>query len=97
MSQVAEIIRQQIGHKALYMLGAYNLLSHGDENALSFRIKGSRKVNYIKITLTPADLYDMEFGKIKKYDYDVVETHNGVYVDMLHGLIEQETGLYTSL
>lgn len=95
MSQVAEIIRQQLGNGTLYMLGAKNLATSG--NDLQFRIRGSRNVNFIKITLTPADLYDIEFGKIKKYDYDVVKVHEGVYVDMLHGLIEQETGLYTKL
>jgi len=65
MSQVANIIRDQIGGKALFMLGAKNLLAHGEENALSFRIRGSKKVNYIKISLTPSDLYTMEFGKFQ--------------------------------
>ena len=95
---VAEIIADQIGHKAFYMLGAYNLLNHGDEEkALSFRIKGSRKVNYIKISLTPADLYDIEFGKVWGLNYKVVKTVEGVYADMMHDLIEQNTGLYTKL
>lgn len=96
MANVAEIIRDQIGGKALYMLGAKNLVNHGD--ALSFRVRGSRKVNYIKITLDAGmDLYNMEFGKIHGYNYKVKATHEGVYADMMHDLIEAETGLYTSL
>ena len=39
----ASIIKDQIGGKALFMLGAKNLLDHGD--ALSFRIRGSKAVN----------------------------------------------------
>lgn len=95
MSQIAETIRSQLGHKALYMLGAKTFGTNG--NDLCFRIRGSKAVNYIKITLTSADLYDMEFGKIWGHKYKVVETHKGVYADMMHGLIETETGLYTSL
>jgi hypothetical protein len=97
MSQVAKIIQEQIGGKTFYMLGAKNLMSHGDENALSFRIRGSKAVNYIKISLNGKDLYDMEFGKIHGMNYKVKATHNDVYADMMHGLIESETGLYTKL
>lgn len=108
----ANEIRNQIGRKALFMLGAYNIAGSSSENFLSFKIKGSRKVNYIKITLNESDLYDMEFGKMgkklnKEYaaigmkiysdTYKVVAEENGVYSDMLHKLIEKHTGLLTSL
>lgn len=92
---IATEIRNQIGHKALYMLGAKNIA--GDSNSLSFRIRGSQKVNHIKIALNSMDLYDMTFGKIRGDSYKVVSEKNGVYNDMLHGIIESETGLYTSL
>ena len=95
MANVAETIRQQIGNGALYMLGAKNLLDHGD--ALSFRVRGSRAVNYIKITLNGMDMYDMEFGKIHGLNYKVKAEVANVYADMLRGIIEQETGLATSL
>jgi hypothetical protein len=94
-TSTADIIRDQIGNKALYMLGAKNLMNVG--NGLSLRIRGSRKVNYIKITLNGMDTYDMEFGKVHGLNYKVVATHEGIYVDMMHKLIENETGLYTSL
>ena len=92
---VASIIRDQISGKTLFMLGAKNLIAH--ENALSFRIRGSKAVNYIKITLNSSDLYDMEFGKVWGTKYTVKATHNDVYNDMMHNLIEKETGLYTKL
>lgn len=92
---VANTIKEQIGHKALYMLGAKNLL--GDSNSLQFSIRGSKKANMIKITLNSMDTYDMKFMKVGRSNFKVVCEHNGVYDDMLHNLIEKETGLYTSL
>lgn len=92
---VATIIRGQIGGKALFMLGAKNLLDCG--NALSFRVRGSKAVNYIKVTLNSMDTYDMEFGKIWGLNYKVVAEHNGIYCDRMHEIIRNETGLATNL
>ena len=92
---IANTIKNQIGGKALYRLGAKNLLDCG--KALSFRVRGSKRVNYIKITLNSMDTYDLEFGKVWGLNYKVVETFEGAYVDMLHSLIEKNTGLYTSI
>lgn len=109
---VPNTIKEQIGSKALYMLGAKNLV--GDKNSLSFRIRGSNKANYIKITLDANDTYTVEFGKVRtpraslktlhmtpeEYmaaGYKVVAKHSGVYDNMLHKIIEKETGLYTKL
>lgn len=95
-NQVAETIRQQIGHKALYMIGAKNLLAHDD--ALSFKIgRNSKSVNYVKITLTPADLYDIKFSWVTKNGEKVRSSEEGIYCDMLHGAIERNTGMYTKL
>jgi hypothetical protein len=108
---VANAIKEQIGHKALYMLGAKTLVAHKD--GLSFRIRGSNKANYVKITVAPNDTYNMEFAKIravpilraihmtpeqeKEKSYKVVAEHKGIYSDMLNKIIEQETGLSTKL
>lgn len=94
--QVANEIKRQLGNQALMMLGAKNLTTNGGNN-LSFRIKGSRKINHINIKYNSLDLYDVEFGKIAKYDYKVVNTVENIYSDMLHEIIESETGLYTKL
>lgn len=94
-TSTADIIHDQLGHKALCMLGAKNLMNVG--NGLSLRIRGSKAANYIKITLNAMDTYDMEFGKIRGLNCKVVATHTGIYCDMMHKLIETETGLYTSL
>jgi len=95
--ETAETIRQQIGGKALYMLGAKNF-SFDADGSLSFRIRGSKKVNYIKVTLDRGmDLYNMELGKIWGYNYKVVAEETGLYFDMLCTMIEKHSGLYTSL
>lgn len=93
---IAKTIAEQIGNKAFFMIGAKNLLAHDD--ALSFKIgRNSKSVNYVKITLTPADLYDIEFGWVTKNGYKVRSSEEGIYFDMLHGAIERNTGMYTSL
>ena len=94
--RVAETIRKQIGNKALFMMGAKNLVA-GDDY-LSFRIgRNSKGINYIKITLNRMDLYNIEFGAIRGMDYKVKYEAKDVYVDMLHNVIENHTGMYLSL
>lgn len=97
--QVAgEIFRQLGGNKFKAMTGAYNMsYSNDGRGALSLKFKGSNKANYLKITLTSMDLYNMEFGKIRGHNYKVVKTYDGVYDDMLQKIFTNVTGLYTHL
>jgi hypothetical protein len=94
--QVANTIKKQLGHKALVMMGAKNLV--GGDDYFSFRIgRNSKGINYIKITLTSMDLYDIEFGSIRGMNYKVKYEAKGIYADMMHNVIEQNTGMYLSL
>ena len=100
-SGYAEEIRNQIGHRAFVMLGAKNIAKGIDDvgEYLSFKISGSRKYNYVKVAYNHGkDLYQMTFMKatLKKgiTKEDVIDN---VYADQMHELIEQYTGLYTSL
>jgi len=98
--EIAKTIFNQIGGKALFMLGAKNKAYGESENGstyVSFRVRGSKAVNYVKITLNGLDLYDMEFGKIWGTNYKVVKESNNIYFDFMHKEIESATGLYTSL
>jgi len=96
---VANTIRDQIGTIAFRLLGAEHL--SGDDKSLSFRIRGSRKVNHVKVELDDNDTYTMTFGKltastIKKVgNYKVVAKLDQIYADMLNQMIETHTGLYT--
>jgi hypothetical protein len=93
--EVATTILQQLGgiNRLIAMMGAYNFINRG--NGVSFKIKNAR-ANYIKITLTSMDLYDVEVGRIRGHEYKVVKKAEGLYFDQLKGFIEQSTGMYMS-
>ena len=79
------------------MVGANNFFQVNDElGGASFRFKGSRKSNSIKVTLMPSDTYKVDFYRIGK-KFKKISTHEGVYCDMLKPLFEAQTGLYLSL
>ena len=95
---------QQLGGfgKLKAMVGAHTFIKHEAEKALSFKFKGSRKCNYIKITLDASDTYNVEIGrvtngKVKGFTYKVIDESAGIYCDQLKPLFESITGLYLSL
>ena len=97
--EIARTIIEQLGRGTLFMLGAKNLVDHGD--GLSFRIRGSKAANYVEIKLDAGlDLYNVEIKKIGRapsFKVKDVASHKGVYADMLHELIENATGLATRM
>lgn len=97
--RVAQTILAQLGGGGALklMLGANTFSSHADEGlgALSFRFKGCRKVNYIKIILAGNDTYSVRFSKVGKYEYDVVAFETDVYCDQLTETFRRVTGLET--
>ena len=101
-AKIGTTIMHQIGHGALFMIGAKNYVC--DNYTLIFQIRGNSKgVNYIKITLNAMDTYDIQYlnrrfhSKILEYKETIKSEDNGIYNDMLSGSIESNTGLYTSL
>ena len=96
-AEVAQTIIEQLGGqgKLIAMIGANGLGTNG--NDLVFKFKCSRVANYVKIKLNSLDLYDIEFGKIKKFNYDIVETFEGVYADMLVDIFESTCKVNLSL
>lgn len=101
--RVANIIREQLGPRALFMLGAQHLTAlaraagalggKAKGPGLAFGIRGSRNINKVAIRLDPSDTYTLDFYKGVK----LISSDSDVYVDMLHKIIESRTGLYTSL
>jgi hypothetical protein len=53
--------------------------------------------NKVRVILEPSDTYKVQFFKVRGVNCKAVAEYEGIYVDSLHGLIEKETGLYTSL
>ena len=95
---VAQTILSQLGGgKFVVMTGAKNLADYG--NALGFKIpRNKSKANYVKITLTPADLYDIEFMRLDvRTGFTVLHKVEGAYNDMLQSVFTDYTGMYTSL
>lgn len=107
----ADVILQQLGgmNKLKAMIGAKNVLSDNGGKTLLFEFPNRMrsKPNFIRITLTGRDDYDIEFGrwgrkKNKKFGimephYKQLKTYRGIYADQLRGLFEKETGLRLSL
>jgi len=93
---IAMTILQQLGgmNRLNIMTGAYNFLIVN--NGVSFKIKNPR-ANYIKITLTSKDLYNLEIGRIRGDKYTIVYEGAGLYNDQLKPIIEEKTGMYLSL
>lgn len=93
---VASIIAQQIGHKALFMIGAKNLCAGKDRLVMKIgrNVKGW---NYLRIVLNGLDLYDMTFQRIRSCKIADEITVNNIYCDQLCDVIESHTGLRTSL
>ena len=102
---IANIIAQQIGGRAFFMLGTNQKI--GDERSLAFNVRGAREtgVNKIRVTLELDDTYTVEFWKVPLgaraivADKRPVLLHSspGVYADGLHECIEFHTGLALSL
>lgn len=98
---VAKTILEQLGGgKFIAMTGAKNFL--GDTNSLSFRLPGGGGfckggINYVKVTLTPADTYNVEFSRIRGQKVTLVDAAEDIYVDQLRSIFTRATGLAVSL
>lgn len=95
-SVAKEILSQLGGNRFVAMTGAKNLVDGGKYLAFKLpRAKGG--INYVKVTLTSMDLYDLEFGRIRNMEYKVVKELKGIYNDQLQSIFTQVTGLHTRL
>ena len=99
-NEIANTTLNQLGggNRLSAMIGAKHFMSHED-GTLSFKFKGNRKMNYIRITLDASDTYTMSFQKFSpsKGTVKVILEVSMVYNDQLKAVFEQETELYLSL
>jgi len=90
---------QQLGgfNKVAAMTGAANFIDLG--NGVSFKFKGCRKINCLRVVLDADDTYTVDFYKVNMRTFDVkeVKTLSGMYCDQLIPTFESTTGLYLSL
>lgn len=99
--QVAETILAQLGgnrFKAMTGASSFSYGVHNGNHSLSFRVgKNPKKVFGVRISLTPLDVYEMEFLTMKKFEVICQAKCEHVYNDQLQEVFTQHTGLYTSL
>ena len=101
-NNIARTLLSQLGNRALFMLGAKNILA--TDRGVQFKIgRNSKSVNHVQIKLEADDTYTLTFGRLAKKRGEFVPSFKvkseavGVYADALHATIEAHTGLYTSL
>ncbi len=99
--QVASTILEQLGgNRFKAMTGAKNFIFGESESGthLTFALpRAKNKINRVRITLTPADTYTVEFFSVRGLDFKTVSNHDDVYCDTLADVFESQTGLYVSL
>lgn len=99
--QVAQTILAQLGGRQfMLMVNAKNLVSlSGDGGlALQFGTGAKNKANRLRVEYDyGSDTYNVEFGKIRKLEWNTISRHEGIYADMLQELFTAETGFYTTL
>jgi len=92
---VARTIFEQLGGYNFRMLTGATHFRGGDD-FVQFDLPSDlthRKISKVRITLTPADVYRVEFYA----GLALVDTHDDIYCDTLRDMFERVTGLYTSL
>lgn len=91
---VANTILAQLGGRGFaVMVGAHALA--GGKNFLRLRFRGSRKHNFLQVTLTPDDLYDVEIAQVGRSQVRNRERLEGIYADQLQEVFRSYTGLET--
>ena len=99
MSEVANTILHQLspqGPRGLKLMLGVDVFIAGP-NSVSFRFKGSRKVNCLRIVLTASDTYDLTFTKARGSQLTNVSEHKDIYAEDLRNLFETTTGLQTAV
>ena len=93
-----QLLQQLGGNKFIMMTGAKNLAVDKAKNTLHMKIgRNAKGVSHLRIKLTGADLYDMEFLQIRAGNIKVKAKVKGIYADQLQKMFTKHTGMYTSL
>ena len=92
---IAKTILQQIKTIDPWAMGAWgakNLVAKND--GLQFKSSGMVKWKGIVQVIYDEvlDLYNVEFGRIRKYEYKIDKKLNGVYADQLVEVINNQVG-----
>jgi len=93
-----EVLKQLGGNRFIAMTGAKNFVKNDKERSITFKLPRAKSgINYVKVSLTSMDLYDVEFLSIRGTKIKTVSKEKGVYNDQLQSIFTKNTGLNTSL
>ena len=95
--QTANTILAQLGGKRfVVMTGAKNFVGSADSLGFSLPARFAKGgINKVRVTLTPDDLYTVEFFKLRGVDIRVIAQVEGIYADQLQSAFTEATGLDT--
>jgi hypothetical protein len=95
--EVANTILAQLGgRRFITMTGSSNFTGRAD--GLSFKVgRGPKGITHVRITLTPADDYTVEFLKVRGSKVTTAHTAEGIYCDQLEEVFTDNTGLFTRI
>ncbi len=94
LSVAKEILNQLGGNRFIAMTGAKQFMA--SETRLQFKLPANfatAGINVVIVKLTPADTYEIEYGKLRGCKYTVIETQEDVYVDSIRECFTSATGL----
>ena len=91
---VAKTILSQIKALDGWSLGAWGAKDLvALENGLQFKSSGMvKKKGIVQIKLNGSDLYDVSFGKVRKFEYKEIKKINDVFVGDLVDIIDEMVG-----
>lgn len=89
------ILKQLGGNRVRVMTGAKTFVAI--EKGLTFRFPNQRGPNSVRITLTPADEYVVEFQRVAGAKVTTTAKIEGAYAEDLIPLFEKNTGLFLHL
>ena len=98
--RIAGTIIHQIGgvRRLSAMTGAHSFVAM--DSGVLFKMKGRNAPgcgNVVRIELSDLDLYSVKVGTVRKGKVNWKHESEGVYAEMLKGIIENATGRYLSL
>lgn len=95
---VANTILAQLGGKKFAAMTGVKK-AFGTLSSVSFLLPKAVKngINHVKIELSPADDYDLEFSRTTRHDFKVIAKVKGVYAEDLQEVFTEYTGLATHL
>ena len=99
-NQVAQTIVQQLGAWRFVVMTGAKLFSVLSEGGVQFSLPSNsalQSINRVSIVLTPADLYDITFSRVRGVEVKEVAKYRGIFFDQLQLLFTSVTGLATRL